>query len=139
MQSRNWIIGALVLIIVLVGAYFYFSPGTAAPTTPNRSLVSTAVYTCDQGKTIAAAYYEGPAAPQPAPGEPATPTGSVDVSIGGAATTTLAQTISADGTRYANADESLVFWSKGNSALVMRNNTMDLDYSNCLATATPAS
>jgi membrane-bound inhibitor of C-type lysozyme len=35
---------------------------------------------------------------------------------------TLAQTVSADGTRYANSDESFVFWSKGNGALVLENN-----------------
>jgi membrane-bound inhibitor of C-type lysozyme len=34
---------------------------------------------------------------------------------------TLAQTISADGGRYANFDESFVFWSKGNGALVLEN------------------
>jgi membrane-bound inhibitor of C-type lysozyme len=32
---------------------------------------------------------------------------------------TLAQTISADGARYANFDESFVFWGKGNGALVL--------------------
>ena len=30
----------------------------------------------------------------------------------------LPQTISADGGRYANADESIVFWNKGNTAFV---------------------
>jgi membrane-bound inhibitor of C-type lysozyme len=34
---------------------------------------------------------------------------------------TLPQTLSADGTRYANADESFVFWGKGNGALVLEN------------------
>jgi membrane-bound inhibitor of C-type lysozyme len=57
----------------------------------------------------------------------------VEVSLNSAATTTLFQTISADGIRYANEDESLVFWSKGEEALVMRNNAMDPVYTDCIA------
>jgi membrane-bound inhibitor of C-type lysozyme len=34
---------------------------------------------------------------------------------------TLPQTISADGVRYANTDDSFVFWSRGNGALVLEN------------------
>jgi membrane-bound inhibitor of C-type lysozyme len=54
---------------------------------------------------------------------------------------TLMQTISADGARYSNGNpqissgqpgaESLVFWSKGNGALIMRDNEMDPTYTNC--------
>ncbi|MEI6843118.1 MAG: MliC family protein [bacterium] len=35
----------------------------------------------------------------------------------------LTQTISASGARYANADESFVFWNKGNTAFVEQNGT----------------
>lgn len=127
----------LIIAIALLGAWLYFAPPlvptAVAPTTENeRTLQASAVYTCDAGKTISAMYYAGEAAPQPAPGEPPVPTGSVDVAIGTDATTTLMQTLSADGARYGNADESLVFWSKGNQALVMRNNSMDLSYTNCV-------
>lgn len=38
-------------------------------------------------------------------------------------TTTLPQAISADGARYATADESIVFWNKGNSVLITQNGT----------------
>ena len=34
---------------------------------------------------------------------------------------TLPQTLSADGARYANADESIVFWSKGNGLTFTEN------------------
>ncbi|MBV9159354.1 MAG: MliC family protein [Candidatus Kaiserbacteria bacterium] len=40
---------------------------------------------------------------------------------------TLPQTISADGGRYANADESFVFWNKGNTAFVQENGTTTYD------------
>ncbi|MFA5841737.1 MAG: MliC family protein [Candidatus Paceibacterota bacterium] len=95
--------------------------------------IATVLYLCDGEKTLSAAYYKGPEAPVPDPGEPPMPTGSIELSIDGQASSTLAQTISVSGIRYANPDESLVFWSKGDSVLIMRNNSMDLDYTNCVA------
>lgn len=103
------------------------------PSSQTGEVVASVVYQCDGGKTIGATYYDGGPAPEVAPGEPPVPTGSVAISIDGAATTTLHQTISASGVRYANQDESLVFWNKGDEALIMRNNQMDLAYTNCKA------
>jgi len=104
---------------------------TTQQTAADRTLTTTVAYSCDKGKTITVAYYEGPEMPQPAPGEMPTPTGTADVSLDGGATTTLNQTISADGVRYATADDSFVVWNKGKDVLVMRDNSMDLDYTNC--------
>ena len=42
----------------------------------------------------------------------------------------LPQTISASGARYANRDESFVFWNKGDMAFIQQNSTTTLD--NCL-------
>lgn len=131
--TKLFLVGFLIIIIIL-GAVRIWTHRKATQNAPMiSSPITQATYSCDKGKTIAAAYYEGPAAPELKSGEPPTPTGWVEVSIGGAATTTLHQTISADGTRYANDDESLVFWSKGNTALIMRDNSMDLNYTNCTA------
>lgn len=134
---------AIVVIIAGVGAYLYFSPEATEPNQTAsekngevlgaRTFLTSVTYSCDEDRIITAAYFKGPDATQPEEGEMPNPTGSVDVAIGDEATTTLSQTISADGARYANADESLVFWSKGDSALVMRDNSMDLDYTNCMA------
>jgi membrane-bound inhibitor of C-type lysozyme len=41
----------------------------------------------------------------------------------------LPQTISGSGARYANADESFIFWNKGNSAFIEEGNTVT--YSEC--------
>ncbi len=98
---------------------------------PAYTPITTATYVCDAEKTIHATYYKGPDAPTPQAGEPPTPTGKVEVLLDGTLQT-LFQTISASGVRYANTDESLVFWSKGDEALVMRNNEMDLTYTNCI-------
>lgn len=125
----------ILLLVILAGVWVATRPlpqKSASPVDTRPAPIATAVYSCDKGATITAAYYEGPVAPTPAPGEPPTPTGSVEVSFSGEASTTLAQTLSADGARYATADESLVFWNKGNEAIIMRNNSMDLSYTNCV-------
>jgi membrane-bound inhibitor of C-type lysozyme len=44
---------------------------------------------------------------------------------------TLLQTISADGVRYANTDDSFVFWSRGNGALVLENG-QEKSYIGCI-------
>lgn len=139
-------LGALVLFIGVIPAVaFYLGmqyeavmeesttlPQLVVKTAPEKP-IATATYVCDGGKSITAAFYEGAKAPQPKPGEPPTPTGSVVVSFGEITNLKLMQTLSASGARYANSDESLVFWNKGDTALIMRNNAMDLTYKNCVA------
>jgi len=93
-------------------------------------LINTVVYTCDSGKPITASYYEGTTTPKTAPGAPPIPGGIVSLTFGDRAPMTLRQTISADGARYASADESFVFWSKGDGAMVLENGA-EKDYTNC--------
>ncbi|MES2223629.1 MAG: MliC family protein [Patescibacteria group bacterium] len=106
----------------------------SVPTTSNSKQVSkdTVIYTCDSGNTVVAAYHEGEVV-DVKPGEMPVPTGSVDVSLNAADAITLKQTISGSGVRYVNSDESFVFWNKGNEAIIMRGNAMDLDYKNCVS------
>jgi membrane-bound inhibitor of C-type lysozyme len=139
---KNWIIGIVIIVLIALGAWWIWGRDAAQPSTQTtgtadqtiaqpRTAIASATYACDKGKTITATFFSGPEAPEVQPGQPPQPTGSADVSLDGGASMTLAQTISADGVRYANSDESFVFWNKGNEALVMRNNSMDLDYTNC--------
>lgn len=121
----------LILIVLAVIAAVTFVLYQKNDTEPQATTITEAIYQCDNDKTIAAAYHEGPEAPEPVPGEPPVPTGSVSVSLDGEAAMDLKQTISASGVRYANEDESFVFWNKGDEALIMRNNEMDLEYTNC--------
>jgi membrane-bound inhibitor of C-type lysozyme len=53
---------------------------------------------------------------------PPTPGGSVKLVLSDGREMTLKQTISADGARYANADESVVFWNVGNGATYTEGN-----------------
>lgn len=114
-------------IIIGGGAWLYLKDDTG------HRPVAEAVYQCDNDTSIAVMYYEGPAVSEPQPGEPPIPTGSVRISLDEGPITELKQTLSASGVRYANEDETFVFWNKGDEALIMRNNEMDLEYTNCRA------
>lgn len=45
----------------------------------------------------------------------------------------LPQTISASGARYANDDESVVFWNKGNTAFITEGDPNNPTYKDCMA------
>ena len=45
----------------------------------------------------------------------------VDIRLNDGRTMTLAHALSASGTRYANPDESFVFWNKGTTAFIQEN------------------
>lgn len=129
----------IVLILVVIGALLWVFRDSAflshflGSNTGSQSPITTVSYICNDGKTITASYSQGGAAAEPAPGQPPTPTGSVGVVLSDGRTLQLQQTISADGTRYANQDESIVFWSRGNGAFVQENNTQT--YGGCVAAA----
>ncbi len=127
-MDRRIILGAIVIVIAVAILRAY------APVAQLPAPVATASYYCNGGKTITAAYYRGAPAPAPAPGQPPVPTGSVVLTLSDGRSMTLPQTISASGIRYANADESFVFWSKGNGALVLENN-QEKSYIGCVAAA----
>ncbi len=121
-------IALLIIIVVALTLWIWRDKPNSSETQ-----VGAAVYTCDNGREISAIYYENPAKAAPVtPGEPPVPTGSVELSLNGAASTTLPQTISGSGVRFANEDESLIFWNKGNSAIVMHGDNLDPDYENCM-------
>jgi membrane-bound inhibitor of C-type lysozyme len=94
--------------------------------------LNSVIYSCDGGKTIAAKLYDVQST-EPlvqSLGVPPKPSGLAHITLSDGRDMTLHQTISADGARYANSDESFVFWSKGNGALVFENGKMQ-DYTNC--------
>ncbi|HKK28456.1 MAG TPA: MliC family protein [Gemmatimonadota bacterium] len=86
---------------------------------------ATATYRCTGGRTIRAAFYAGSGGGPSGPGAAPSPAGSVRVDLGGGRRATLQRTLSADGLRYSDGDpaaegeESVVFWSRGNGALLL--------------------
>lgn len=121
----------IIFAVVVIGAlaFFAFRGGYKLPAVPvTPTPIATISYKCNEGKTINASFYEGKTTPAPSPDQPPVPGGSVKLALSDGRTMTLAQTISADGTRYSNGNpsvagnETFVFWSKGKGALVLENN-----------------
>lgn len=77
--------------------------------------ISTVHYACADDKTIDATYYAD----------------KVALTLGDGRTMTLPQTMSGSGIRYANADESFVFWSKGNTAFATGGSEDKPTYADC--------
>ncbi len=123
----------IILLVAGVGAWYFSShtPDEAEVTDSQDSTLVT--YACNEDKAISAQYVNTDAVESNAGGPPI-PTGSVMLELSDGRTMTLVQTISADGVRYANSDESFVFWSKGNGALVLENNE-EKSYIGCIKIA----
>lgn len=71
-------------------------------------------FTCDGGKSIQATFAGD----------------NVSLVLSDGRKLSLPHAISADGARYANANESIVFWNVGNTAFIEDNNVQT--YSNCI-------
>lgn len=93
------IIAAAALLILVVGGYFAWKMYGQGP---SEVPINIATFSCAQGKTIGAVFYNT----------------KVDLTLSDGRKLSLPQAISASGARYANADESLVFWNKGNTAFI---------------------
>ena len=132
-MKKNLLIVSLLIIILICAGLLWFAnkkENKIFSTSPSPSLTAQATYICNGNKTIEAAFYKGETKPVK-PGEPPIPTGSVKIVLSDGRNFDLPQTISADGGRYANSDESFVFWSKGDSAIVLEN-SVEKNYVGCV-------
>ena len=77
--------------------------------------ISKVKYSCADDKSIEATYYSD----------------KVDLVLSDGRSMSLPQTISGSGTRYANTDESFVFWSKGKTAFATEGDANDPTYADC--------
>jgi membrane-bound inhibitor of C-type lysozyme len=78
------------------------APQAAAPTQEGEPVTGDATYACDGGATIHAIYHAT----------------SVQLLLSDGRNLVVPQAISGSGARYANDDESFVFWNKGTTAFV---------------------
>ena len=93
---------------------------------------ASVAYRCDGGKTLSAEYFNGPLHTAP-DGRPV-PGGRVDLVLGDGRRLSLPQTLSGSGIRYADAAETIVFWSKGDGAFLEEGPRQAVTYANCKAT-----
>ncbi|WP_421998139.1 MliC family protein [Reyranella sp.] len=103
----------------------------AAACTPAPKPLSTVHYACAQGKALTASYFDGPTRTA-ADGRPI-PGGRVELVLPDGRSLSLPQTLSGSGIRYANADQSFVFWSKGDSAFVEEGPQATMTFRDCVA------
>jgi len=77
--------------------------------------VATATFKCQGGKSIGATFYAN----------------SVDLKLSDGRSLKVPQAMSASGARYANKDETFVFWNKGDTAFVTEGKDGKETYSGC--------
>jgi membrane-bound inhibitor of C-type lysozyme len=124
----------IIAIVALAGAAGAFAIMRYMPSPSEGKLIATISYSCNGGKTITAVYRDGESKPAVTPDHPPVPGGHASVTLSDGRILELPRTISADGLRYANADDSFVFWSKGNGALVLEGG-QEKSYIGCIALA----
>jgi len=137
MDTKKLTFTGLILLLIAAGAYVWYVALRPTPpvstSTNNVSEVSSQTYLCNDDKSIATVFYKDDTVALPIANEPPTPNGSVHIRLNDGRTFSLPQTLSASGIRYANADESIIFWSKGNSAFIEEGNQKT--YTGCIVTA----
>ena len=77
--------------------------------------VATAIFKCQGGKSIEATFYAS----------------SVGLKLSDGRSLTVPQAMSGSGARYANKDETFVFWNKGDTAFVTEGKDGKETYSGC--------
>jgi len=118
----------ILLAIVIIGVWYFNR--SEEPEETHLTLVNEVQYLCKDGKSIEAGYFKGEPVSTELDEMP-TPSGEARILLSDKRELKLPQTISASGIRYANEDDSIVFWSKGNGAFLLED---DLEtYSGCIA------
>lgn len=109
-----------VVIIGLAVAFHAIVPPKPMPAPSTQDTDKTVTYACAAEKSITATFH--------------LPTDAgVDITLSDGRTFTLPHALSADGARYATADEKIVFWNKGNGAFILENDSQT--YSDCMDTS----
>lgn len=97
---------ALIVVIIIGVGVFYgsqkLSEKNSVVENTNNGVIQSATFTCAEHKTIQALFFKD----------------RVELTLSDKRQMLLSQAISASGARYANNDESFVFWNKGNTAFV---------------------
>ncbi len=96
----------------------------ATATSPLGAGMINATFTCTDGKSIGATFYPGNDT-------------HVDLVLSDGRTLSVPRARSADGARYANADESFVFWNVGDTATITEHGTTT--FTGCMAANEPGS
>jgi membrane-bound inhibitor of C-type lysozyme len=113
----------ILIILLIIGSlwYFFFRADELG------EFLATATYSCSGQKSLTASFYES----ETTVSIPPVPSGTVMLVLSDGRSLTLPQTLSASGIRYANEDESIIFWNVGNTATLTESDTKT--YNNCVS------
>jgi membrane-bound inhibitor of C-type lysozyme len=114
-QYQKALIGAVVLLLAICSVYLY-----SHNQTNETSSSITATFICKDQKSITAIFSTHAAS------------SSVELTLSDGRIFTLPQGISGSGARYANTDESFIFWNKGDTAFITEGKKNLETYSECL-------
>jgi membrane-bound inhibitor of C-type lysozyme len=116
-MKQNIKIILAIIVIVLIGLLVEYSDTSTPAPTKHAEQIIEAMFRCDNEKTIQTTFRNGEK-------------NSVDIKLNNSRSLSLPQAISASGARYANDDETFVFWNKGNTAFITENGTST--FTNCI-------
>lgn len=132
-MKKHHILLIALTILLAGGVYYYFHhqkppPTRVVPTVKHQKTneqppTGRVLYGCYEKKSITADYKEGTS--------PSSINGSVHLRLSDGREMVLPRTKSNNGVRYANADQSLVYWVKGDHVFILENNT-NINYANCV-------
>jgi len=117
MSERGWLV--LVIVVVLVGAialYWTRDRKSVVPESQTTESVAQATFACTEGRSITAVFDRE--------------NDSVQLSLSDGRQIELSRELSASGARYATADESFVFWNKGDTAFITESG--EATYQDCV-------
>ncbi|TSC68430.1 MAG: Protein of unknown function DUF2091, periplasmic [Parcubacteria group bacterium Gr01-1014_56] len=116
-------VGVLCLFafVLLAGWWVYGNKITTTPAPADDTVgsIGRAAFACNLGKSVGTVFYNG----------------SVALTLSDGRTQTLPQVEAASGIRYANADQSLIFWGKGNTAFITEGAEQTQTYTGCIVVA----
>lgn len=114
-MQKQIIVGVVLVVIGVLGYVVYSHVHVSVGL--KQKAVATVTFNCPNDEKINATFFDGSTTPGTA-SQPPVPGGHVDLFVSDGRKLSLPQTLSADGACYANADESFVFWNKGNMVMV---------------------
>jgi membrane-bound inhibitor of C-type lysozyme len=124
-----FITAAVIVILAAAGVALFMMGKSSAPAQPATlssaasSTLNTVVFQCDNNKSITAGFDMANDA-------------QVQLALSDGRQMSLPHAVSADGARYANSDESIVFWNVGTTAFMQENGTTT--FANCAIQDNPA-
>jgi len=119
---KKKLIAVIIIVIIVLGIgvfCFYKKPMQKIPVIPvvnqsNGAVINSVTFNCAENKSIQAIFFKD----------------KVELTLSDGRNMLLSQAISASGARYANNDESFVFWNKGDTAFINEGNKTT--YKDCL-------